>query len=251
MSSTSKPLFQEIDLKPGDLTSGDKVVWLMYLTEFYGPFQATFHGLGLEDIIGQREAESMKSDQFSFHAGDMPDIDPGESKERLVLAIFFFPQFIKCKGGIEQTILAHAKRQRSSFPNNHRAAFVFPTEGTWYERDEIPFMQSWSKTVLNVAGHFTSVLMRERLWEWRPEKRTRFNELFGDLIRAGTDSVDIEYINALDIIKYVLNHDRFRVEEEMIGWNPVVSTKAGKIYKETLATLTPGPFENCSFNSDE
>ncbi|TFK28401.1 hypothetical protein FA15DRAFT_665364 [Coprinopsis marcescibilis] len=240
MSLTSKPLFQEINLKPEDLTSDDKVVWLVYFTEECINLPAR----GLGDIIGQQASESMHINKLFFYAGDMPDRDLG-SKKRLVLAICFCPYFsTNHKNRIEQTMLAHAK----SFPNNHRAAFLFAVESTWEILGDTLFLHHWCKTVLNVAGHFTSVLVRLQSRDWRVGERTSFNEIFGDLIRAGTDCLDVDKNMPLEIIKYVLNHDRFRVKEEMISWNPVVSTNAAKIYKKTLATITPGPLESYPFS---
>ncbi|TFK28399.1 hypothetical protein FA15DRAFT_665362 [Coprinopsis marcescibilis] len=228
MSSTSKPLFQRLDLHPGDLTSDDRVVWLMYMGWYI-----TERATGLEDIIEWQASESLRINKFFFYAGDMPDRDPG-SKERLVLAIYFCPYYYPSnKHWIEQTVLVHAK----SFPNNHRAAFIFDAVKVTFA------LYKWSQEIFNVTGHFKSVLVRVRFVDWQVDERTNFNKLFGDLIRAGTDCVDFEELRGLEIIKYVLNHDRFRLEEEMISWNPFVSTKAGKVYKEDLATLVPGPLE--------
>ncbi|TFK28390.1 hypothetical protein FA15DRAFT_652843 [Coprinopsis marcescibilis] len=56
--------------------------------------------------------------------------------------------------------------------------------------------------------------------------------------------LEVDELRELEIIKYVLNHDRFWVEEEMISWNPVVLTKARMVYKKPLANLTPEPFES-------
>ncbi|TFK28388.1 hypothetical protein FA15DRAFT_753515 [Coprinopsis marcescibilis] len=231
MPLKSKPLFQKIDLKPEDFTSDDKVVWLMYFTEW------SIAATGLKDIIGQQGLRSLYADQ-AFYAGDMPDRDPG-SKERLVLAIYFCPYYpTNHENWIKHTMSAHAK----SFPDNHRAALIF-ANNMWKILDDTLFLHNCCKIALNVAGHFTSVLVRVRFGDWQVDGRTRFNEILGDLIRAGTDCIDVDELRGLEIIKYVLNHDRFRLEEEMIGWNPVVSTNAGKIYKEDLATLAPGPLE--------
>ncbi|TFK28392.1 hypothetical protein FA15DRAFT_691858 [Coprinopsis marcescibilis] len=236
MSSTSKPLFQEIDLMPGDLTSDDKVVWLVYVADWEPEFFLLSHGL--EGIIDRQALERLSCDQFFFYAGDMPDRDP-ESKERLVLAIRFCPcSSTYNKNWLEQTI----------FPNNHRAAFLFAARHKWESLRTTRFLNGWFQTVLNVAGRFTFVLVKVQFRDWHVLERTGFNENFGDLIRAGTECMDVDEIRGVEIIKYVLNHDRFWVEEEMIGWNPVVSTKAGEIYKKTLATITPGPLESYPFN---
>ncbi|TFK28391.1 hypothetical protein FA15DRAFT_691857 [Coprinopsis marcescibilis] len=62
--------------------------------------------------------------------------------------------------------------------------------------------------------------------------------------RSATETWTRHMTLNFDVIRYALNRNRFRVEEEMISWNQVVSTKSSESYKKQLATLIARPLES-------
>ncbi|TFK28379.1 hypothetical protein FA15DRAFT_701055 [Coprinopsis marcescibilis] len=187
---------------------------------------------GLVDIIGRDAREQLlrafnRRERFChFYIGEMPDRDP-DSKERLVLAIggkydvgYLERSFPADR--ITRAMADHGKR----FPYNHRLAMFLHYQGATMSSSLNPL--PWY--LENVADPSTVVL-------------------FGDAVRAGADCIEagepgqIGLIKAMDVIKYALNRNKFRVGEEMISGKPIASTKAGEVYKEQLATLTPKPLE--------
>ncbi|TFK28387.1 hypothetical protein FA15DRAFT_701061 [Coprinopsis marcescibilis] len=184
-----------------------------------------------EDLIGQQALESLHKTDFS--------------EERLVLAI--------CKSRYYDPIQSHhayltmhvMSEYAKTVTNSHRAVFVF--SAYWWQNQDQELVHWFER---DMANQLTFDLVRIEFKDWPPSERSQFNAKYGDMIRAGAECLDVVLEVRAHIIKYVLNHEKFRVEEEMISWNPVVSSKAGKIYKKTLATLTPGPFENYPINPD-
>ena len=80
--------------------------------------------------------------------------------------------------------------------------------------------------------------------ESKAPKIQEFNTKLGDLIREGADYTDLkEETTEEDIVRYVICKHAVRDEEEKIGWEPITSTSAGKIYKNNLETLVSDAFE--------
>ncbi|TFK28378.1 hypothetical protein FA15DRAFT_701054 [Coprinopsis marcescibilis] len=206
---------------------------------------------GLEDLIGQEADEKLtwafkRSERFChFYIGEMPDRDP-DSKERLVLAVggkydvsYLERSFPADK--ITRAMADHGKR----FPYNHRLAVFLHHRGpTISSANPLPWYLE------NVADPSTVVIVRMGFERWLPQRRAWFNTQFGDAVRAGADCIEagepgqIGLIQAMDVIKYALNRNKFRVEEEMISGKPVASTKASEVFKEQLAKLIPRPLES-------
>ncbi|TFK28377.1 hypothetical protein FA15DRAFT_701053 [Coprinopsis marcescibilis] len=219
---------------PEDLTLDDTVVWF---------FPIAIMNSGLNNIIGQKACEELEPrlrERFChFYIGEMPDRDP-DSKERLVLAVggkYTVGHLKKSYPADRMTrVMAdHGKR----FPYNHRLALFPHYAGRRMSNGLNPL--PWY--LENVADASTVVLARMEFETRSPEARAWFNTEFGDAVRAGADCIEAG-AKALDIIKYVLNRSRFRVEEEMISWKPLVSTRAVERYKEQLHAITPRAFES-------
>ncbi|TFK28376.1 hypothetical protein FA15DRAFT_715357 [Coprinopsis marcescibilis] len=230
------------NINPEELTSDDTVVWFF-------PFLVGTEGL--VDLIGQEACEELlldysRRERFChFYVGEMPERDP-DSKERLVLAVGgqYHVGHLKYSAPADRITRAmadHGKR----FPYNHRLALFLHRAGRTLSNQVNPV--PWY--LENVADASTMVFVRMGLERWLPDRRAWFNTQFGDAVRAGADCIDVGdpgqiSLKAMDVIKYTLNKNKFRVEEEMISWKPLASTKAGEVYKEQLATLTPKPLES-------
>ncbi|TFK28380.1 hypothetical protein FA15DRAFT_701056 [Coprinopsis marcescibilis] len=237
MSSTPNPLFQELEgLTPGYLTPNDTVVWLMFIN----PKKA----MGLKDLIGQEAWEKACSIEYfigtpcHFYSGEMPDKDP-YSHERLVLAICTdynvdAAMHVNNAERIKRVLSDYAK---SSTTDKHRVA-LFLYNNRWSMSRGLDLVDYYD---LNRRERATTVIARAGFERWPDNTRAMFNELFGDMVRVGADCMDVGEDSVLEVIKYALNRDSLHLEQEMISWAPVVSTKAGNIYRKTLDTLAPGP----------
>ncbi|TFK28414.1 hypothetical protein FA15DRAFT_753531 [Coprinopsis marcescibilis] len=85
------------------------------------------------------------------------------------------------------------------------------------------------------------IIVKVGVPEWSEPTRQGFNRAFGDLIREGAECMDVDDISIRQrqIVNYALNRSSSHVQEEMIGWVPIVSTKASKLYKQNLDILAP------------
>ncbi|TFK28375.1 hypothetical protein FA15DRAFT_652832 [Coprinopsis marcescibilis] len=198
----------------------------------------------LTDLIGKEASDDLpfrRRERFChFFTGEMPDRDP-DSKERLVLAIggtYTVGQLEHSAPAdrITRVMLDHGKR----FPYNHRLVIFLNYVGPLMSNHVNPL--PWY--LENVADATTAHFVRVGFEHWLPPRRAWFNTQFGDAVRAGADCIEVGEVRALDAIRYVLNRNRFRVEEEMISWKPVVSTKASESYKKQLASLIAKPLES-------
>ncbi|TFK28371.1 hypothetical protein FA15DRAFT_665341 [Coprinopsis marcescibilis] len=247
-SSSSNPRLEEIAKSElHDLTSQDIVV-IVVGTLGAATAKKFINGYAQADVAKQQSKAVDDDGIDQLFVEELPGSKP-QSKKRLVLASVSSVAGFYYLNRDETGPFVLANNWFMAHCNVSPTAFVYVTFPKYYITNcHWDHLSMFSGFLEKVPCGAAKTLFVTRGTDWQitgPGDYEGLSAEFGELIREGAEHMHLTGgTTESDVIRYIVGGRNARKEEEMTGGKPLVSTKAGNLFKKTLETLVADAFSN-------